>query len=265
LVVVLAFRADLYSTVPYIGTISNNTNLALALFNEAAELDGPDTPPMLTEMQLFEGPAGGSGSTARLWSPGDPGRQRDYARKVESLLIAGIVVLVIALGAVVAITVVTIAWLRRLWLSLRQNPTLSWIARRAATAKQVLSYREALRLAPRRATELTFRVQRRAMALQEIAGELGPKERFRVEQTTRRYLPDTLNAFQMAVMGSDLEGRRVAQELLMAQLSQLEGNLDQIAVNAGERGIATLRANGIFIDSISAPPADDLQLPKPDS
>ncbi len=47
LAVVLAFRADLYSTVPYIGTVPNNTNLALTLFEEAARLDGPDTPPLL--------------------------------------------------------------------------------------------------------------------------------------------------------------------------------------------------------------------------
>lgn len=47
LAVVLAFRADLYSTVPYIGTVPNNTNLALTLFEEAARLDAPDTPPHL--------------------------------------------------------------------------------------------------------------------------------------------------------------------------------------------------------------------------
>jgi transcriptional regulator with XRE-family HTH domain len=47
LAVVLAFRADLYSTVPYIGTVPNNTNVALALFEEAAALDAPDTPPLL--------------------------------------------------------------------------------------------------------------------------------------------------------------------------------------------------------------------------
>jgi len=47
LAVVLAFRADLYSTVPYIGTVPNNTNLALTMFEEAASLDGPDTPPLL--------------------------------------------------------------------------------------------------------------------------------------------------------------------------------------------------------------------------
>jgi transcriptional regulator with XRE-family HTH domain len=47
LAVVLAFRADLYSTVPYIGTVPNNTNVALALFEEAAALDAHDTPPLL--------------------------------------------------------------------------------------------------------------------------------------------------------------------------------------------------------------------------
>jgi transcriptional regulator with XRE-family HTH domain len=47
LAVVLAFRADLYSTVPYIGTVPNNTNVALALFEEAATLDARDTPPLL--------------------------------------------------------------------------------------------------------------------------------------------------------------------------------------------------------------------------
>jgi transcriptional regulator with XRE-family HTH domain len=47
LAVVLAFRGDLYSTVPYIGTVPNNTNVALALFEEAIGLDAPDTPPLL--------------------------------------------------------------------------------------------------------------------------------------------------------------------------------------------------------------------------
>ncbi len=47
LAVVLAFRADLYSTVSYIGTVPNNTNVALALFEEAAALDAPNTPPFL--------------------------------------------------------------------------------------------------------------------------------------------------------------------------------------------------------------------------
>lgn len=43
----LAFQADLYSGVPYIGTIPGNTNLALSLFAEAASLDAPDWPPLL--------------------------------------------------------------------------------------------------------------------------------------------------------------------------------------------------------------------------
>jgi transcriptional regulator with XRE-family HTH domain len=45
--VALSFRADLHSTVPYIGTVPNNTNVALTLFDEAAALDSPDTPPLL--------------------------------------------------------------------------------------------------------------------------------------------------------------------------------------------------------------------------
>ena len=202
--------------------------------------------------------------TMATWGAGS-GAAADYARIVESLLVVGIVVFLVALVAMVTITAVSIAWLRRLWRSLRQSPTLSWIARRAETARQVLTYREALRLAPPRATDLTLRVQRKAMALEGIAGELGPRERFRVEQTTRRYLPDTLNAYRMALMGGDDERREVAQELLVDQLSRLEGNLDRIAVGAGEKGIAALKANGMFIDSISAPPADDLQLPRPDA
>jgi hypothetical protein len=184
---------------------------------------------------------------------------------VESLLIVGIVVAVIAFAAMVTIAALAVAWMRRLWRSLGQSPTLSWIARRAETARQALAFREALRLAPPRATTLTFRVQRKARALETIAGELDSRERFRVEQTTRRYLPDTLNAFQLAVMGGDDERRKVAQELLVDQLSQLEGNLDRIAVSAGEKGISALRANGMFIDSISAPPADDLRPPGPES
>jgi transcriptional regulator with XRE-family HTH domain len=47
LTVILAFRGDLYSTVPYIGTVPNNTNVALSLFEEAAALDAADTPPLL--------------------------------------------------------------------------------------------------------------------------------------------------------------------------------------------------------------------------
>lgn len=181
---------------------------------------------------------------------------------MESLLVAAIAVLLIAFAVVVTVAVVTIAWLRRLWRSLRRSPTLSWVARRAETARQAFSYRDALRRAPPRATDLTLRVQRKAMALEVIAGELDPKERFRVEQTSRRYLPDTLNAFQMALMGGDNERVEAAQQLLVDQLSHLEGNLDRIAVHAGAKGIAALRANGMFIDSISAPPPDDLQLPR---
>lgn len=180
-------------------------------------------------------------------------------------MIAGVVIVVLVLVAVVMITVIAIAWLRRLWASFLHNRTVEWIARRATIARQALSYREALSLAPSRATALTFRVQRKAVALEAISGELDSKERFRVEQTTRRYLPDTLNAFQMAVMGGDAERRRVAQDLLVDQLAQLEDNLDRIAVDAGDRGIDVLMANGLFIRSISAPPADDLDLPKPDS
>lgn len=45
--VALAFRADLHSGVPYLGTMGGNTRMALALFDRAAALDAPDWQPVL--------------------------------------------------------------------------------------------------------------------------------------------------------------------------------------------------------------------------
>ena len=43
----LAFDADLYSGVPYLGTIGGSTNIALFKFDQAAQLDSPGWPPLL--------------------------------------------------------------------------------------------------------------------------------------------------------------------------------------------------------------------------
>jgi transcriptional regulator with XRE-family HTH domain len=43
----LAFRADLFSVVPYLGTIPGNTSIALAMFDHAASLDAADWSPLL--------------------------------------------------------------------------------------------------------------------------------------------------------------------------------------------------------------------------
>ena len=43
----LAFRADLFSVVPYLGTMPGNTSVALAMFDHAARLDAPDWSPLL--------------------------------------------------------------------------------------------------------------------------------------------------------------------------------------------------------------------------
>jgi hypothetical protein len=148
------------------------------------------------------------------------------------------------------------AWLRQLWRELRRTPTFSQIARRAAVAKPMLTYRDALRRAPGLATDLTLRLNRKALALEVISNKLGSEQRFRVEETTRRYLPDTLNAFQMALVGADAERRDRASKMLVEQLAQLESSLDSIAAGAGEDGIAALQANGAFIEEISRPPSD---------
>ena len=115
----------------------------------------------------------------------------------------------------------------------------------------MVAYRDALRRAPARASQLTYRVQRKALALEGISSHLGTEQRFRVAETSRRYLPDTLEAYRLVVAGSDGRPPPEASRLLLGQLSQLEASLDGIAVGAGERGLDALRANGLFLSAIS--------------
>ncbi|MBO0686870.1 MAG: hypothetical protein J2P45_27295 [Candidatus Dormibacteraeota bacterium] len=125
------------------------------------------------------------------------------------------------------------------------------VGRMARLAGPMVVHREALRLAPPRATELTFRIQRKALALEAIAAQLSPESRFRVVETSRRYLPDTLNAYRLASAGRDRRQRTEAAELLVGQLSEVEAMLDGIAVGSGDAGLAALRANGAFLNVIS--------------
>jgi hypothetical protein len=171
---------------------------------------------------------------------------------VEAVLVAGIVIVVLLLVAAGVVGFLLFAWLRHVWRDLRGTPTFSQVARGARMARPLLAYRDVLRLAPSAAAPLTFRIQRKAMALATIRDQLGAEERFRLDETTGRYLPDTMNAFRMAVTTREPAGRGEASQLLMDQLSQLDSNLDRIAGSAGETGMAALRANGVFLGEISA-------------
>jgi hypothetical protein len=165
------------------------------------------------------------------------------------LVVLGLLVVLVLLGLLTATTLVLL--LRRLVRRLRGSPTYSRVARAATLARPMVAYRDALRRAPSRATQLTYRVQRKAVALEAISSHLGPEQRFRVVETTRRYLPDTLEAFRLVVAGSDGRPPPEASRLLVGQLSQLEASLDGIAVGAGETGLEALRANGLFLSAIS--------------
>ena len=164
----------------------------------------------------------------------------------------GIVILVLLLVAAGVVGVLLFAWLRHIWRDLRRTPTFSQVARGARMARPLLAYSDVLRLAPSAAAPLTFRIQRKALALATIREQLGSEERFRLDETTGRYLPDTMNAFRMAVATREPARRGEASQLLIDQLSRLDSNLDRIATSAGESGIAALKANGLFLDEISA-------------
>ena len=116
----------------------------------------------------------------------------------------------------------------------------------------MLAYRDVLSRAPIDATNLTLRIQRKAMALESVKEELGTEQRFRVEETTRRYLPDTMNAYRKAVAASEAGQRAEASRMLIEQLSRLDANLDGIAAGAGESALAAMKANGHFLDELSA-------------
>jgi hypothetical protein len=165
------------------------------------------------------------------------------------LVVLGLFVVLVLFGLLTATTLVLL--LRRLVRRLRGSPTYSRVARTATLARPMVAYRDALRRAPARATQLTYRVQRKALALEAISRHLGPEQRFRVAETSRRYLPDTLEAYRRVVTGSDGRPPAEASRLLVGQLSQLEATLDGIAVGAGDTGLDALRANGLFLSAIS--------------
>lgn len=162
-----------------------------------------------------------------------------------------LVILFVVAGAGVA--VVLLAWFRHLWRELRRTPMFGGqIARGASLARPMVMYRDVLSRAPLNATNLTLRIQRKALALESIKDELGSEQRFRVEETTRRYLPDTMDAFRKALVANDAQQRTEATRLLEEQLSQLDANLDGIAAGAGESALAALKANGHFLDEVSS-------------
>lgn len=167
------------------------------------------------------------------------------------ILVAALVLFVLLGGA---ITWVVVAWIRHMWNELRRTPTFGQVSRGVGMARPILAYRDALRRAPARATELVVAIQRKATALEGIKEQLGPEPRFRVAETTRRYLPDTMEAYRIAIVGQGRDQRLEASRLLLEQLTQIDRNLDRIATGAGETGIAALRANGAFLGEIAARP-----------
>ena len=174
-----------------------------------------------------------------------------YAGIVETLLIAGLVLVVLVVLAVVAAGVALVVWLRHLWRRARRSRAVARVVREVALARPLVVYRDVLRLAPPGATDLTIKVQRKALTLEAVGDQLEPQQRFRVEETTRRYLPDTMDAYRMAVMDGDPARRRDASRMLVQQLSELDGNLDSIAAAAGDSALAALRANGLFLGEVS--------------
>lgn len=158
----------------------------------------------------------------------------------------------------VGIVVLFVAWLRQLWAEFRRTPTVSSLTRGARAARPVVAYRDVLRHAPPDTATRTLRIQRKALALEGIEAQLDSQDRFRVRETTRRYLPDTMQAFRVATMGEGGDRRREAARMLGEQLGQIESTLDRIASGAGENGLAILETNGRFLGEISSDqPADD--------
>ncbi|MBO0707607.1 MAG: hypothetical protein J2P43_06430 [Candidatus Dormibacteraeota bacterium] len=179
------------------------------------------------------------------------------------VVIIAVVVALLVLGLLGTAVAVLVAWLRGLWHEFRTTPMVSGIAQSASVARPLVQYRDVLRLAPPEATAQTVRIQRKALALERVRDHLEAEDRFHVEETTRRYLPDTMNAYRLAVTGASGEQRSAAAQLLMKQLAQLEETVDTAARGAGEVGMRALRANGQFLEQIS----DDepsAELPPPD-
>lgn len=178
------------------------------------------------------------------------------------VVIVAIVVALLVLGVFGAAVALLLAWLRGLWSEFRNTPLVGGISRTAAVTRPLVEYRDVLRLAPPEATAQTVRIQRKAMALERVKQHLEAEDRYRVEETTRRYLPDTMDAYRLAVTGAGGEQRTAAAQLLMKQLAQLEDTVDDAARGAGEIGMRALRANGDFLQQITdedAPP----ELPPP--
>jgi hypothetical protein len=169
-----------------------------------------------------------------------------------------LVVLIVAAAMFVlvggAVAWVVLAWIRQMWREVRRTPTFGRVSRGVGMARPVLAYRDVLRRAPAQATEMVVRIQRKAQALDAIRDQLGSEPRYRIAETTTRYLPDTLQAYRIAVVGQGREQRQEASRLLIDQLGAIDRNLDRIAAGAGETGIAALRANGVFLDEISERP-----------
>jgi len=182
---------------------------------------------------------------------------------VAVIVIIAVVVALLVLGLFGAAVALLLGWLRGLWHEFRTTPMVSGIAQSANNVRPLVQYRDVLRLAPPEATAQTVRIQRKAVALERIKDNLGAEDRFHVEETTRRYLPDTMNAYRLAVTGADGGQRSAAAQLLMKQLAQLEETVDTAARGAGEVGMRALRANGDFLEQITEdePPA---KLPPPD-
>ena len=170
-----------------------------------------------------------------------------FAVVVLLVVVLGLLVLGALAGAVALLT----AWLRSLWHEFRSTPVVSELSRSANLAKPLVAYRDSLRLAPPEATTRTMRIQRKALALERISDRLGDEERFRVGETTRRYLPDTMQAYRLAVTGADAGSRREASKLLIEQLARIEEGVDEAASTAGEQGMRVLEANGRFLAEIS--------------
>lgn len=169
------------------------------------------------------------------------------------LITVAVVFLIIVGGASFA----TYRFARHIWRELRKAPAFQEVARGAQVARPFLVYRDALRRAPLEATQITLRIDRKVRALGAVGESLPDEQRFRLEETTARYLPDTMEAYRKALVGADLDQRREVSAMLLEQLNELDQNLDRIAASAGETGLAALRANGAFLDQISSDIQDD--------
>lgn len=166
------------------------------------------------------------------------------------VIVLSLVALLVILGVV--ISVVLIAWVRSLWRTFRRTPVFGSVAQGVNLAGPALTYRDVLRKAPLEATNLTMRIQRKVLALEGIKEHLGTEQLFRVQETSRRYLPDTMTAYRSTLVATNSPQRAEASKMLIEQLSRIDSNLDEIASGAGERGIAALKANGMFLDELSA-------------